>query len=358
MKKLSVICVLAFFLGFLSSSVFAIQYCKDFLEVGNPGGWGTSPKTFDDTWLLCFVDEEIELDVWINDAPEPLVQAGFWMTYDPSFVSVVDVDVYDGTDLPGPWDPATKITIVDPDSGTCFAAVASLTSVPPDADGDIIIAKVRFRSESMPGSEITVFPIPEFDTIVGESSTVFDPGIIPNTIILVVGSPPCGSPELNPPSVDLSPNSSQQFSVISGCSPCYTPYWQWSDDCTQGDIDQSGLFTAGVITIEENCTTCVADQANTGLQDCSEITLQIGECEGNFDDDQDVDGSDAAKFVIDFGRSIFLNPCTNNNLCNGDFDCDVDVDGTDAAKFKEDFGRGQHENPCPCCPRDPWCTYP
>ena len=53
-------------------------------------------------------------------------------------------------------------------------------------------------------------------------------------------------------------------------------------------------------------------------------------------------------------------PDNNNPPCEADldFDCDVDVDGTDAAKFKEDFGRGQHENPCPCCPRDPWCTYP
>ena len=29
-------------------------------------------------------------------------------------------------------------------------------------------------------------------------------------------------------------------------------------------------------------------------------------------------------------------------LCNGNFDCDQDVDGTDAAKFKEDFGRNQY----------------
>ena len=32
-------------------------------------------------------------------------------------------------------------------------------------------------------------------------------------------------------------------------------------------------------------------------------------CEGNFDYDQDVDGSDAFTFKIDFGRSLLKNPC-------------------------------------------------
>ena len=50
-----------------------------------------------------------------------------------------------------------------------------------------------------------------------------------------------------------------------------------------------------------------------------------------------------------FGRSIFFNPCTNESQCKGDFDCDVDVDGTDAALFKLDFGRSGFNNPGPAC---------
>ena len=38
------------------------------------------------------------------------------------------------------------------------------------------------------------------------------------------------------------------------------------------------------------------------------------------------------------------------DYCNGNFDCDEDVDGTDAAMFKADFGRNQYNNPCPGCP--------
>jgi hypothetical protein len=81
-------------------------------------------------------------------------------------------------------------------------------------------------------------------------------------------------------------------------------------------------------------------------------------CEGNFDCDEDVDGTDAATFKADFGRSMFFDPCSNENQCHGDFDCDVDVDGTDAALFKSDFGRSIFSNPCRPCEGGDWCSYP
>lgn len=82
------------------------------------------------------------------------------------------------------------------------------------------------------------------------------------------------------------------------------------------------------------------------------------ECEGNFDNDDDQDGSDAAEFKsLCFGRSSFNRPCVNEDPCSGDFTCDGDCDGSDAAKFKEDFGRSLFLNPCPYCPTDPWCDY-
>jgi len=84
------------------------------------------------------------------------------------------------------------------------------------------------------------------------------------------------------------------------------------------------------------------------------------ECEGNFDDDYDQDGTDASTFKKDFGRSkISGYPCTSALPCNGDFECDTDVDGTNASAFKTDFGRSKISgNPCPICPTNPWCVYP
>ena len=109
----------------------------------------------------------------------------------------------------------------------------------------------------------------------------------------------------------------------------------------------------------------VTDTANTQRNNgdpivcTNEIVILAGtcECEGNFDNDQDVDGFDAATFKADFGRGGFTRPCISSDLCNGDFSCDGDVDGSDASLFKSDFGRGQFNNPCPSCPRDPWCVY-
>ena len=118
------------------------------------------------------------------------------------------------------------------------------------------------------------------------------------------------------------------------------------------DADEDGIFDH-----LDNCP----GTANSGQEDsfppggnnCGDAC----ECEGNFDGDQDCDGTDAATFKSDFGRSFFSNPCNNDPKCNGDFDCDEDCDGTDAATFKSDFGRSQFSNPCPACETLPWCTY-
>lgn len=84
----------------------------------------------------------------------------------------------------------------------------------------------------------------------------------------------------------------------------------------------------------DNCPTI----ANPNQEDtCPPEGNGIGDacdCEGNFDDDEDCDGTDAATFKVDFGRSTFDNPCEGNDPCNGGFDCDGDCDGTDAAASK------------------------
>ena len=84
------------------------------------------------------------------------------------------------------------------------------------------------------------------------------------------------------------------------------------------------------------------------------------DCEGNFNcaADSDVDGSDAALFKGDFGRSSIEHPCIAGDTCNGDFSCDGDVDGTDASLFKSDFGRSSMLNPCLVCVVGEWCSYP
>ena len=114
---------------------------------------------------------------------------------------------------------------------------------------------------------------------------------------------------------------------------------------------ESTLWSATEIQVlTSNCTGGVTVNALYG-------SAGFCDCEGNFDSDDDQDGTDALVFKADFGRGQYDNPCNSSNLCNGNFDCDDDVDGTDALVFKADFGRGQYDNPCSSCVVEEWCSY-
>jgi hypothetical protein len=69
------------------------------------------------------------------------------------------------------------------------------------------------------------------------------------------------------------------------------------------------------------------------IGDRGTILRKLDICEGDFEPDGDVDGSDLAIFAADFGRT----DCDDD--CEGDFDTDNDVDGSDLAVFAADFGR-------------------
>ena len=61
--------------------------------------------------------------------------------------------------------------------------------------------------------------------------------------------------------------------------------------------------------------------------------------------------------VVAFMFSLSVSNVLAQDICEGNFDCDQDVDGTDAAVFKSDFGRSQFSNPCPTCQENP-CPCP
>jgi hypothetical protein len=159
----------------------------------------------------------------------------------------------------------------------------------------------------------------------------------------------------NNPSFAWTPGSGEEGTYDVRCSvtdsQTHTGEVIWEDFAIP-DPDNDGLPSS-----EDNCP----DIENLYQEDTSPPGGNgIGDgcdCEGNFDCDQDCDGTDAAIFKLDFGRSTFTDPCNGSNPCNGDFDCDQDCDGTDAANFKTDFGRSDFTNPCPTCTQGDWCSY-
>jgi hypothetical protein len=189
MKKFPVVCALL--LSLMVSPCFGIQYCKDFLETGNPGGWSASLKTFDDEWTLGF-GEAVELEIWINDVHEELLSGGGWITYDPSLVRIEEVLAYDNNDLPGPWSPLQTSKVEDPEGpGTYWLILGKLAGASHDVDGDILLGKVRFRrvGEGEAIITISIDEEPNFDLFVGfPSGTLYDDEISPNTITLHQGN--------------------------------------------------------------------------------------------------------------------------------------------------------------------------
>jgi hypothetical protein len=133
----------------------------------------------------------------------------------------------------------------------------------------------------------------------------------------------------------------------SGSDNCpTTPNGPDVGTCTQG----SDIFIGESCMDDTDCGDfgfCSKNQGDSyppGGNGCGDAC----ECEGDFEPDGDVDGTDALMFKADF----FRNDCNTNPPCNGDFNCDGDVDGTDALMFKADFFRSD----CPSCSGWP-CVY-
>ena len=157
MKKLFALWMFVLLFASTSGTAFAIGYCKDFLEDGNPGGWEISQKTWDDEWTV-HTGEEIVIDIWLNDLHrDDLITAGFYLFFEPSD-TIINVEIYDGVHgPPGPWDPGFTSTILNPaGQGTFVAYCGNFSLAPPDADGDVIIGRLTIPHPNPGDIEIDV----------------------------------------------------------------------------------------------------------------------------------------------------------------------------------------------------------
>ena len=130
------------------------------------------------------------------------------------------------------------------------------------------------------------------------------------------------------------------------------------DNCTEmPNEDQVDVDEDNVGDVCDNCPNTSNTYQDDFFPPQGNSIGDACDCEGDFNCDGDVDGSDASTFKADFGRSLVENPCSAESPCNGDFNCDHDCDGTDASLFKNDFGRSSMQNPCPACVAGEWCNY-
>ena len=164
---------------------------------------------------------------------------------------------------------------------------------------------------------------------------------------------PC-IPDISPPSAVVESPGSFQFSV-TGITMCcqYTPVYFWSDNCTDGEVDQEGLFTADPIFVTEACEVCVIDVANTNWgyygETCADLVIMpFVPCQADIapipDGNCKVDLSDLMLMKQEFNRT----DCSPGNPCHADIapapDGNNKVDLSDLVVMKGEFLRPD------CCP--------
>lgn len=162
-KKISMICAVVLVLIPLSVPARAVQYVDryvDILEPGNPGGWTTSRKTWDVEYTMN-IGDTIAFDVWLGDTGRGFMEGSYWADYDPSELTMYDVQVYNGVSLPGPWDPGG--TMIAPDAGGPGTYMVDCLKVPciqPDSEGHMIIARGWIESKACGDTIIRFSDIP------------------------------------------------------------------------------------------------------------------------------------------------------------------------------------------------------
>ena len=149
-------------------------------------------------------------------------------------------------------------------------------------DAVIPICDVEICCDAPGVSQIEVITIPNFDTVVGDT-TVWDPHVAAGVVDLTQVVPAC-SCDLTGPAViegDAFAVVTAQYTATAGAD-CEPPAFVWSDDCTLGDVDQAGLLTVPPTFDGETCTITVVDTANsdvnTGQSVACTIPIEIGGC--------------------------------------------------------------------------------
>jgi hypothetical protein len=207
----------------------------------------------------------------------PLITAGFWLEFDVSQVAVVSVTAADDASG-GPWD--SGFTSIVPDAGgpgTYFVAVGQFGTVAVDAV--VPLGDVELCCQGPGVSQIVVRTIPNFDTVVGDT-TVWDPQITPQNngiIVLAQVVPACSCGVTGPAVVEGDPFAEVTAQYTAANAACNNlPAYIWSDDCTLADIDQTGLLTVPPPdTGGETCTITVIDTANIDINSGENVRCNI-----------------------------------------------------------------------------------
>ncbi len=241
----------------------------------------------------------VVVDISVTGLPENLVSDGVMLTYDNALIEITAVGIYDGgtggaipgtgpvatySSLGGCWDGAmTGNAWAGP--GVILLTVGT-TAACPSSGTDDMFARVTFECMGAGDAAISLN-----DTVlacVGVSGEI-DITNDPLAITIHQEEAVCTATITPDPATVVSPQSIT-FTATSS-DDCSTPNYEWSDDCSNGDIDpESGVFQAADTDVAEDCTVSVEDTANGAVDtaalhiaekpDCT-VTLRVEEINVN-----------------------------------------------------------------------------
>jgi len=164
MKKTSMLACFTLFLVVMAVPALSFQYRSDVLEPGNPGGWQTGLKTFDNEYTIS-PGQQLTIDIYLDGTDySDSASGGVWIDFSGStdLISYVSGDACTRILSPclGDWDGLAGVVLNEPDGpGTLIVLVSSL-GTNSDPDYDYIVARVTLECTGIGDSEITFSTIP------------------------------------------------------------------------------------------------------------------------------------------------------------------------------------------------------
>jgi hypothetical protein len=338
MKKVLIFCVLASVLVLMAGPVVADPNL--YFDFDNDGIYDTS-------WTICGGKElvKIYLDDWDTSAfpSESLLGVQMYFYYDNTKIGVNLGNSYPNDTIHGgPFDPSSS-GFQDLGGGKIKLVASEFNCV--DITDHILLWTLELEGIAVGMSDISI----QVD--------------YPASGFVSPGGVDCSAPHQEDAGNGVASTSVPDGTdgdgdgVADECDNCSTtPNGQDLGTCVNCNDGTIGLTcTANAQCSDGNCSMNQEDYDGDNVGDVCDVDvaednyppdgngcIDACECEGDFETDGDVDGTDALMFKADF----FRNDCDINlPPCNGDFNCDGDVDGTDALMFKTDFFRKD----CPSC---------
>ena len=131
--------------------------------------------------VLSQSSDNVDLNFNLSEVPESLITAGLWVEYDASQMSIVNADINSGE---GGWDEGmSKKSKILKGPGTYMITAGNLSMVTPDDSSTIGVANIQFQclTGNCSGQTVTYGTVPGFDSVVGNSSGVYDSKITKST---------------------------------------------------------------------------------------------------------------------------------------------------------------------------------